>query len=349
MSAESPLDGTISVLVLRALLHGARLAGLEPAELFARAGLSSTALEPRVLADPDARVPARVAVRLWEVLPALSARPHFGLWLAEQVKDAPLTVAAWFILSSASVEEGLERTLAFQRLLHDQANGVLERTEDEITYVHRVGDAGFRAPGAAIEFGFAQFVLLVRRATGCAVVPSRVAFQHAAPASSDEPRRFFGTLPVFNAPRDELAFDRATRELPVVSADPALGELVRAHAERLLAELPNVSTWSARVLRALGTDLSRGGIGVEQVARALSVPTRTLQRRLKEEGTSFEDVADRLRRNLAERYLCDRRLGIQETAFLLGYSDVSAFYRAFSRWTGMSPARFRESRGAGLA
>lgn len=110
-----------------------------------------------------------------------------------------------------------------------------------------------------------------------------------------------------------------------------------------------MTTWAARVLRALGTDLSRNNLGVEQVARQLSVPTRTLQRRLQEEGTSFEAVADRLRQELAERYLCDRRLGIQETAFLLGYSDVSAFHRAFSRWTGMSPARYRESRSAGLA
>jgi AraC-like DNA-binding protein len=349
MSADSPLDGTVSVLVLRALLHGARVAGIEPRALFARAGLPLEALDPKKLSDPDARVPARIAVRLWELLPEASARPHFGLWLAEQVKDAPLTVASWFILSSSSVELGLSRTLAFQRLLHDQANGMLEQTDEQTTYVHRVGDAGFRAPPAAIEFGFAQLVLLVRRATGRPVVPSRIAFQHASPENSAEHRRFFGASPVFNAARDELAFDRVTRELPVVSADPALGELVQAHAERLLAELPSVTTWASRVLRALGTDLSQGNVGVDQVARALSVPTRTLQRRLQEEGTSFEDVADRLKRDLAERYLCDRRLGIQETAFLLGYSDVSAFHRAFSRWTGMSPSRYRESRGAGVA
>lgn len=148
MSAESPLDGTISVLVVRALLHGARLGGIEPGVLVTRAGLPAEAFDHKKLADPDARLPARVAVRLWELLPELTARPDFGLWLAEQVKDAPLTVAAWFILSSASVEEGLHRMLAYQRLLHDQASGELSRAEHETTYVHRVGDASPRRTAA---------------------------------------------------------------------------------------------------------------------------------------------------------------------------------------------------------
>jgi AraC-like DNA-binding protein len=342
MSADSPLDGTVSALVVRALVHGARLAGIEPPALLEHAGLPAGALDPQKLADPDARLPARLAVRLWEVLPALTARPHFGLWLAEKAGSGPLTVASWFILSSPSVAEGLSRAVSFQRLLHDRANGELASDERTTTYVHRVGEASFRAPSAAIEFGFAQFVLLVRRATGQAVFPARVTFQHAAPSALDEHRRFFGDALAFNAEHDAISFDRATCALPVLSADPALGELVQAHARKLLDDLPAVTTWEARVARALGADLSRGVLGLEEVARALAVPTRTLQRRLQEEGTSFEDVADDLRRKLAERYLRERRIGIQETAFLLGYSDVSAFHRAFSRWTGMSPARFRD-------
>jgi len=340
MSADSPLDGTISALVVRALVHGARVAGVDLATLPERTGLPADVFDSRVLTDPDARLPARVAVRLWQTLPALTGRPHFGLWLSEAMSHAPLTVAAWFILSSASVEEGLERALAFQRLLHDRASSSLERDGQATTYVHQIGDAGFRAPSAAIEFGFAELVRMVRRATGRAVVPSRVTFQHAAPPAFDEHRRHFGDRIEFGAACDALSFDRATLELPVVTADPALRELVQAHATRLLAALPDDTSWTGRVRRVLGADLARGVPSLEEVARALALPTRTLQRRLKEEGTTFEDVSDDLRRSLAERYLAERRLGIQETAFLLGYADVSAFYRAFGRWTGLSPAVF---------
>jgi len=340
MSLDTPLDGTISALVVRALVHGARVAGIDVVTLPERAGLPGDVLDPNVLADPDARLPARIAVRLWQTLPALTGRPNFGLWLSETMSHAPLTVAAWFILSCASVEEGLERALAFQRLLHDRASSSLERDEQETTYVHQVGEGGFRAPSAAIEFGFAELVRLVRRATGRAVLPSRVCLQHAPPQKLDDHRRHFGDRLEFGAARDTLSFDRATLELPVVTADPALGELVQAHALTLLAALPDETSWATRVRRVLGANLARGLPSVDEVARALALPTRTLQRRLQEEGTSFEDVSDDLRRRLAERYLTEQRFGIQQTAFLLGYSDVSAFYRAFARWTGLSPAAF---------
>jgi len=340
--ADSPLDGTISALVVRALLLGARLHGLDPRGLEEPCGFRPDTLDPKRVEDPDGRLPARVAVRLWQVLPEVTQNPAFGLWLAERMAEAPLTVASWFILSSASVDQGLTRAFEFQRLLHDRANGELFHTDHETVYRHRVGDESFRAPSPAIEFGFAQLALLVRRATGKPVVPSRVQFQHARPANLTHHRRLFGDHVVFHGEHDEIAFDRATRELPVLSADAALNELVTAHARLLLERLGEATTWTARVQRALAKELPRTAPRIEDVASELLVAKRTLQRRLRDEGTSFEDVADGLRRTLAERYLAERRLGVQETAFLLGYSDVSAFQRAFVRWTGLSPSRWRE-------
>ena len=339
---DSPLDGTISSLVVRALLAGALHHGVDLHVLEERCGFVPNTLDPKRVEDPDERLPARVAFRLWQVLPELVQDPTFGLWLAERTARTPLTAASWFIVSSSSVEQGLARAVEFQRLLHDRANGELRRGERETVYVHRVGDATFRAPSAAIEYGFAQLVLLVRRATGKDVVPSRVRFQHARPHEIEHHRRLFGTNLDFNAERDELAFDRSTCELPVLSADPALSELVTAHARTLLERLPEAKSWTARVQSVLGRELPRTTPTIDDVASALSVAKRTLQRRLKDEGTSFEDVADGLRRSLAERYLSERRLAVQETAFLLGYSDVSAFQRAFLRWTGLSPSRWRE-------
>ncbi len=331
----SPADGTVSVLLLRALLAGASFHGLGPGEL----GLS---LEPSALTDPDARVPARVVLELWESLPKLTGKEHFGLWLAELVRAAPLTAASWMILSSPTLREGLTQAVRFQRLLHDQASGEIIETDRGITYVHRVGSGAFRAPRHAIEFGFAQIVFLARRATGREVVPAELRFQHAAPGDLNLHRRLFGLDPSFGAERDEITFDPASCALPVVAADPALGELVMAHARALLERLPEDDSWTARVQRILAAELPRTMLSVDDVASAASVTRRTLQRRLSEEGTSFEEVADGLRRNLAERYLREQRVSVQETAFLLGYSEVSAFHRAFQRWTGVSPARFRD-------
>jgi len=340
--ADSALDGTISALVVRALLLAAAEHRLDVGELEVRAGFAAGTLDAKNVADPDARLPARVAVRLWQVLPELTKNPGLGLWLAERLADAPLTVASWFILSSPSVDAGLARAFEFQRLLHDRANAELVQGEHETTYVHRIGEAGFRAPSAAIEFGLAQLVHLVRRATGKPVVPSRVRLQHARPADVALHTRVFGPGIEFGASEDALSFDRAACELPVVSADPALGELVLAHARTLLARLSEVASWTARVESVLAKELPHVAPNIDSAASALAVAKRTLQRRLRDEGTSFEAVADAFRRTLAERYLKEQRLGVQETAFLLGYSEVSAFQRAFVRWTGLSPSRWRE-------
>jgi AraC-like DNA-binding protein len=339
--APNPTDGSISVLVVRALLAGAANRGLNPVTVAERAGLPEAVLAPENLADPDARLPARIAIRLWEVLPALTCVEHFGLWLAQLVGAAPVSTAGWFILSSKTLDEGLERAIRFQRLLHDQSKSELRRSEAELCYVHRIGDAAFRAPYHAIEFGFAQALLLVRRATGKPLFPRRVQFRHAAPQNLQKHREIFGSGLHFDAETDELAFDSATCQAPVVTRDEALNELVLAHARSLLAKLPQESAWSGRVRAVIAEQLPQRVPSIDEVAQALSLTRRTLQRRLADEGTHFEAISDDLRHHLAAHYLRERHLSAQETAFLLGYSDVSAFHRAFARWTGVSPARFK--------
>jgi AraC-like DNA-binding protein len=339
-----PKDGTVSVLIVRALLAGARAHSVTPETLCAESGVTPAQLDPSTLGDPDARVPGRVALALWSALPRLTDNESFGLALAELVGAAPITPAGWFITSSRHLEEGLQRALQYQRLLHDQSQSTLERSATEVTYVHQIGDGSFRAPRHAIEFGFAQAVLLVRRALGTFATPVRVHFQHTAPTDLGRHRSFFGSHVVFGAPRDELAFDRALCSQPLLTRDDALGELIQAHARGLLERLPNEVTWTSRVRRAIAEQLPQCLPNVDAVSARLSLAKRTLQRRLADEGTHFEAILDALRQDLAERYLAEQRFSVQETAFMLGYSDLSAFYRAFSRWHGVSPAEFRKRR-----
>ena len=123
-------------------------------------------------------------------------------------------------------------------------------------------------------------------------------------------------------------------------------EVVEAHARSLLTQFPDQHGLDARLRAAICEAMRAGELSLERVATRLGTPARTLQRRLKTEGTSFATMVDALRRDLAERYLRDRRVTIQETAFLLGFSDVSAFHRAFVRWTGETPKRFQDRAGA---
>ncbi len=338
---HSPSDGTVSVLVLRAQLAGAAAAGVSVQTLAEQAGIAESALGGQELADPDTRVPARLVLKLWELVPQLTKNDSFGLWLAELVQKAPLTPSAWFILSSPSLDAGLERACQFQRLLHDHAVSELRRTPHETRYVHQVGHGAFRAPRHAIEFGLASFVLLVRRATGSMALPSRVTFQHARPVDTEHHARLFGPNVEYEASHDSIVFDRSVLGLPVLTADSALEELLLSHATRLLESLPEEDDYVRKVQRQIAARIPQSSVDIDSVASALAVSRRTLQRRLQDEGTTFEEIVDELRHELAERYLRERALCVQETAFLLGYSDVSAFHRAFVRWTGLSPSTWR--------
>jgi AraC-like DNA-binding protein len=157
----------------------------------------------------------------------------------------------------------------------------------------------------------------------------------------------FGTMR-FCRPSHRLVFDASILDLPLVSADPAAAELLRAQCDRELATIADAGGFVGRVrasiaggeggFRPLGASLTTR---LEDVARAVRVSTRTLKRRLAERGTSFSEVLDEVRRQRALLLLDDRRLGLGDVADRLGYSDVANFTRAFRRWTGQTPAAFR--------
>jgi AraC-like DNA-binding protein len=333
----------MSVLILRALVFGATARGIDAKALVERAGIPAALLSPQTLGDPDGRVPAAHVVRLWEFLPEVLADDSFGVSLAALAAGAPLSVGWWVVWSSPTLRQGLEQGVRYQRLLHDQARGEFSLDSREGVYRHQVGALPERAPRHAIEFGFASFARFARRATGRDIAPSRVSFQHAAPRDLAQHRAAFGHRIEFNQERDELAYDRETLELPLLTADASLQEVVESHARGLLRSFPDDGGLDARLRQAICEQLRRGPLALEVIASRVGMAPRTLQRRLGQEGTSFASVVDSVRHELAEGYLRDRRVSVQETAFLLGFSDVSAFHRAFVRWTGQTPRRFQEA------
>lgn len=332
----------MSVMVVRALVFGAAARGIDARSLAERAGIPYEVVAPETLADPDGRVLAGHVVRLWSFLPNALGDECFGLRLAALAAGAPLSVGWWVVWSSPTLGEGLAQGIRFQRLLHDQARSELVWSAHEGVYRHQVGALPERAPSAAIEFGFATFARFAKRATGKDIMPSRVTFQHAAPSDLGQHRAVFGSNLSFGHDTDELSYTRETLALPLLTADASLREVVESHARSLLERFPDQHALDARLRGAICEELRRGELSLKRVAQRLGAPPRTLQRWLKSEGTTFAEVADQLRSSLGRSYLGDRRLSVQETAFLLGFSDVSAFHRAFMRWTGITPGQFQE-------
>jgi AraC-like DNA-binding protein len=170
-----------------------------------------------------------------------------------------------------------------------------------------------------------------------------VQFAHEAPARTSEHLRVFGSPVLFDCATNALVVDRDFVERQVPAADQRLYRILKQHVERILSEMPRQSDLLCAVRRAIAESMRDGDPKLARVTKKISMSRRTLQRRLKEQGAVFKTLTDDTRRRFALDYLRDRKQTLTEIAFLLGYSEVSAFNRAFKRWTGKTPLDYRRS------
>jgi AraC-like DNA-binding protein len=186
-----------------------------------------------------------------------------------------------------------------------------------------------------------MLVMIGKRNLGDAFVTQAVHFRHAAPARIDNHRRIFGGTLRFAQPRDELILDRQLLAQPLPQAEPELAELLDRHLAQLISALPQGPGFLDRVRSCVAQELRHGEPSLQDVAQRLHMSGRSLQRRLQQEGTTLQELLAGVRRDLAVRHLHDAQESIAEIAFLLGFSEVSTFHRAFKRWTGLTPSAYR--------
>jgi AraC-like DNA-binding protein len=183
---------------------------------------------------------------------------------------------------------------------------------------------------------------LCRMLTGQNLVPQYFLIAHYRSEGISEMTRFVGTKVEFGADKDEFALNLDARELPLIHSDTHLNDLLLKYCEAALADRRgNVSQLRTRVENAISSLLPHGRVVVDDVARSLAMSKRTLARKLSDEGLNFTEILQQLRRDLAVRYLDDRKLHISKIAWLLGFNEVSAFTHTFKRWTGKTPSQMR--------
>jgi AraC-like DNA-binding protein len=190
---------------------------------------------------------------------------------------------------------------------------------------------------------FAALVNLGRRGTGRHLVPRRVELERPSGDTAAH-EAFFGCPVRFGARTNRLVLDCADLEIPFLSYNRELLEMLSPALERALAEHQKSNSLGERVKWLMKKRLATSRPDMGAIAKELAVSERTLQRRLAEEGTRFQDVLAQSRRELAHEYLVDGQLDMGDVAFLLGFDDQNSFFRAFRQWEGETPARWRDQR-----
>lgn len=283
---------------------------------------------------------------MWTQAARLAGDEQFGIHLCELLTADGMGPLGFAVRSSATLGEAYQRVGRYLRLL--VLGPVVELHDDgEVARVRHLPPTTGPAPSRhAVEFLLGNLVSMARKGVGPGLTPKATRFRHAPPGRLDAHRALFGRDVRFDQDHDEIQLDRGLLAHPQPRAEPALALVLDRHITSLLAAEPAEQAFLDRVNAALATELERGEPSLAMVASRLHMSPRTLQRRLREEGTSLTERLDRIRQALATRHLSESTRSIGEVAFLLGFSEVSTFHRAFRRWTGVTPVAYRRGSDA---
>jgi AraC-like DNA-binding protein len=311
-------------------------AGVPVAPLIKRAGLT-----PEVIAEPEERLSVQSQIRLLDEAAIALKDDCLGFTLAHDFDPREIGLLYYVMASSRTLGEALQRLAHYSKV-----------TNEALVFGYREGNrliinlsySGVPRHSDTHQIEFCMFaaIRICRLLTGQKLVPQYFSIAHYRSGNTPEMSRFVGTKVEFGAGADEFALNIEARELPVVHADNYLNELLLKYCETALANRrSDVSQLRTKVGNAISSLLPHGRVLVGDVARSLGMSERTLGRKLADEGLNFTQILQQLRRDLAVRYLDDRRLQISKIAWLLGFHEVSAFTHACKRWTGKTPSQLR--------
>jgi AraC-like DNA-binding protein len=311
-------------------------AGVPVAPLLKRAGLT-----PEVIADPEERLSVRIQIRLLDEAAIALKDDCLGFTLARKFDPRELGLLYYIMASSQTLGDALKRVARYSQITNE---ALVVRYREGNRLIISLSYSGVPRHSDRHQIEFCMFAVLrvCRVLTGQNLVPQHFSIAHHRSEVASDMTRFVGTKVEFGADTDEFALNANARELPLIHADAYLNNLLLKNCEAALADRRgDMSQLRTRVENAISSFLPHGRVLVEDVARSLGMSKRTLARKLSDEGLNFTEILQQLRRDLAVRYLGDRKLHVSKIAWLLGFNEVSAFTHTFKRWTGKTPSQMR--------
>jgi AraC-like DNA-binding protein len=334
-----PNDASILATFVLPIAKALRLLGADPMAL-----LEQAQIDPAHLLNADRRVPGEKMDRLLELALSETGEPTFGLLAAEQLTPAALHGLGLSCLASDTVLDALHRLARFSHVLSTGVElAVVERDDFVDLEFHTkeyARDDTIHYTG--LDFGMGVVMTMCRITLGDYVSPISVDTTRPEPEDADAFMSLLGSQINFDANCDRITFVRVDIVDQLLTGNPELTRVNDELVETYLASFEDVSA-SREVVGRIAEQLPDGAPNQKQIAAALNVSNRTLQRKLQDEGTSFVDLLQDVRLQLAQKYLAQPHRSVVETAYLLGFSEPSTFSRAFKRWTGQAPADYRRS------
>jgi len=310
--------------------------GIDPELLFREMGLN-----PELMKQPGGRYRLDSIDNIWRKSSEVIDDPCFGLRAAEFWHPSNFGALGYAMLASNTLRTALERVDRYHRFLSDERFIELNDTEEGLTYTLISSNEKRNIP-ARNDAILAVTMSICRTNYIEDLAPVSVTFTHPKPSCSARFYEYFRSPVVFEAPANSLTLpiDAVDKSLP--GSNPQLAELNDKVMIEYLAQL-NHDRITEKVKAVIIDQLPSGNVTDENVARALYMSSRKLQRQLQSDGTTFNALLNEIRQDLAQKYLREQDTSMTEIAFLLGFSESSAFSRAFKRWMGVTPTQYRKA------
>lgn len=332
---------TVASFWLEYLLDAALHAGCDMSQELVQLGVTDEQLE-----TPQARIPLRIEQQLFCRALEHSGDAHFGLHMGERIRPRFMGELGYASMSGTTLGQAVELMVPFLRVTTEFAEAALEKHEDRVEILWQSEFEDLAEARHRVEAYFAAAIVFGRWITGTNRSPREIYFRHQCPSGdASEYQRIFQCPVHFDAARNAIVMDTDLLDLPLKDADPELHHIMRNRVQQAVTRFLARDNLIDKVRAEIRTQLERTIPQVENVAEGMGMKPWTLRRRLRAENTDFSTLLEQERQSLASDWLLNSDRSVSQIAADLGYSEQSAFNRAFKRWFDTTPLLYRQQRG----
>jgi len=333
---------TTSVEYIRLIMNYAEMAGLNPDQVYQAAGFN-----PSILENAGTRISADQFIKIWDALEENNPDPVLGLHLGEKIFLFPGHIIFLLMMNAPTLKDAIDIFCKYFNLLSDIVSPQFKQTKTLAEIINDVHTEDYSASRHASEGLLAAYASVLNRISRNKIQFDSVYFTHEQPDDISEHQRIFNAPLFFNHSESKLVFEASYLRLPVILSNQTILKSLEKMAQSLQERIYPVGPWTEKVRQVILRKLNKKEVDIESIARELAVSIRNLQGQLEKEGVTYQRLLDQVRKEKAVYLLEEKNIPISEITFLLGYSEQSAFNRAFKRWMGFTPGQYRSrERGA---
>ena len=336
-----PDSGFASVPAVQQYLSMAATCDIDVLPMLHKAGI-----DPHILTNNNKRIPGAALERLLALIIPDSNDPCFGLHTSQFIQPSSYGVLGYIAMNSANLKETLIQAPLYEKIVGDMGTTTFSMKGDQASVHWKCNFTHPLVRRHVTENIIASWTQYARWVGQTEENPTQIHFQHNAPSNKTllaEYDAIFHCEICFDQPHNAIIFSEKLLEYPVQQANEQLLNILLNHATQILQEIDKDQAFVYKVKNLLRLMLKDSIPRKEVIAEKLGLTSRTLQRRLNDEGTGYQEVFNELRLELALYYLNNSDLSLDDIAIKIGFSEPRSFYRSFKQWTGNTAGSYREN------